>query len=197
MATRECPSCGNMVEENQAFCPMCGTKMIQETNHKKSVNEEFERNLLNINNSAEMAFIKFKNSKDVKSFNGIEAAYLNLLNAFPLESRAYSAYVEYLLKYFETINQLPAKSGIYVSKEIVVNRCKTYLDKAKEFADEFELEKILQLDSILTQKIETIKNDPQIEMREAQAKKAQSRAIKFIIGMFVVLGVMGIIYLFL
>ena len=25
--TRECPSCGNMVEDGQIFCPMCGTRM--------------------------------------------------------------------------------------------------------------------------------------------------------------------------
>ena len=36
--TRECPSCGNMVESGHEFCPMCGTKIPVTTTINKTEN---------------------------------------------------------------------------------------------------------------------------------------------------------------
>ena len=43
--TKECPSCGNVVEAGQLYCPVCGTKINNVDQLKKSINSALENDL--------------------------------------------------------------------------------------------------------------------------------------------------------
>ena len=163
--TRECPSCGNMVESGHEFCPMCGTRMTyanQPTN--KKANKELESLLFTVNCNAEVALEKsiFWSITNYNNLFDIENAYLEIIQKFPTEAKAYLAYVNYAIKLVLKLHSLPATSNYCLQEKqynIFMKRCKDYLYKAKEFADDNELESILQLESILSSKIESIAND--------------------------------------
>lgn len=175
--TRECPSCGNMVEDGQIFCPMCGTRMTyanQPTN--KKVNKELESLLFTVNSYAEVALEKsiFWSITNYNNLFDIENAYLEIIQKFPTEAKAYLAYVNYAIKLVLKLHSLPATSNYCLQEKqynIFMKRCKDYLYKAKEFADDNELESILQLESILSSKIESIANDGTITQKQEKNKK--------------------------
>ena len=188
--TRECPSCGNMVEDGQIFCPMCGTRMTyanQPTN--KKVNKELESLLFTVNSNAEVALEKsiFWSITNYNSLFDIESAYLEIIQKFPTEAKAYLAYVNYAIKLILKLHSLPATSNYCLQEKqynVFMNRCKDYLSKAKEFADDNELESILQLESILSSKIESIANDGTKKITKWCA-----------IGLGIFLGILFVIYL--
>lgn len=175
--TRECPSCGNMVESGQAFCPMCGTRMTyanQPTN--KKVNKELESLLFTVNSNAEVALEKsiFWSITNYNNLFDIENAYLEIIQKFPTEAKAYLAYVNYAIKLILKLHSLPATSNYCLQEKqynIFMKRCKDYLYKAKEFADDNELASILQLESVLSSKMESIANDGEITQKQEKNKK--------------------------
>lgn len=175
--TRECPSCGNMVESGQAFCPMCGTRMTyanQPTN--KKVNKELESLLFTVNSNAEVALEKsiFWSITNYNNLFDIENAYLEIIQKFPTEAKAYLAYVNYAIKLILKLHSLPATSNYCLQEKqynILMKRCKDYLYKAKEFAEDNELASILQLESVLSSKMESIANDGEITQKQEKNKK--------------------------
>ena len=179
--TRECPSCGNMVEDGQIFCPMCGTRMTyanQPTN--KKVNKELEALLYTVNSNAEVALSQnlgagLIGQKNYNNLLKLESAYMEIIQNFPTESKAYIAYVDYMIKYVLKINSLTnvfATTQYFIGDlDTIIKRCKDYLYKAKEFADDNELESILQLESVLSSKIESIANDKTITQKQEKNKK--------------------------
>lgn len=179
--TRECPSCGNMVEIGQAFCPMCGTK-IENINKSKDkiINKEFESILYTVNAHAEIALAKnlgagLIGQKNYENLKELENAYMEIIQKFPTEPKAYLAYVNYMIKFILKINSLKnvfATTQYFIGDiDLIVTRCKNYLSKAKEVADENDLEEILQLESLLSSQIESIANDDTIKQKQEKNKK--------------------------
>ena len=196
--TRECPSCGNMVEDGQIFCPMCGTRMTytnQSTN--KNVNKELESLLFTVNSNAEVALEKsiFWSITNYNDLFTLESAYLEIIQKYPIEAKAYLAYVNYAIKLILKLHSLPATSNYCLQEKqynVFMNRCKDYLSKAKEFADDNELESILQLESILSSKIESIANDKTITQKQEKNKKITKWCA---IGTGIFMGILFVIYL--
>lgn len=192
--TRECPSCGNMVESGQAFCPMCGTRMTyanQPTN--KKVNKELESLLFTVNSNAEVALEKsiFWSITNYNNLFDIENAYLEIIQKFPTEAKAYLAYVNYAIKLILKLHSLPATSNCCLQEgqyNVLMQRCKDYLSKAKEFADDAELETILQTESSLSSKVESIKNDASIKDKQQKSKKINN-------WVWIFLGVLFLLYI--
>lgn len=175
--TRECPSCGNMVDDGQIFCPMCGTRMTyrnQSTN--KNVNKELESLLFTVNSNAEVTLEKsvFWSITNYNNLFTLESAYLEIIQKYPTEAKAYLAYVNYAIKLILKLHSLPATSNYCLQENqynVLMQRCKDYLYKAKEFADDNELGTILQLESVLSSKIESIANDGEITQKQKKSKK--------------------------
>ena len=179
--TRECPSCGNMVESGQEFCPMCGNKMNDTVKSKhKTVNQELEALLYTVNSNAEVALSQnlgagLIGQKNYNNLLKLESAYMEIIQNFSTESKAYIAYVDYMIKYVLKINSLTnvfATTQYFIGDlDTIIKRCKDYLYKAKEFAADNELESILQLESVLSSKIESIANDGEITQKQEKNKK--------------------------
>ena len=196
--TRECPSCGNMVESGQEFCPMCGTRMTytnQSTN--KNVNKELESLLFTVNSNAEVALEKsiFWSITNYNNLFTLESAYLEIIQKYPTEAKAYLAYVNYAIKLILKLHSLPATSNYCLQENqynVLMQRCKDYLYKAKEFADDNELESILQFESVLSSKIESIANDKTITQKQEKNKKIAKWCL---IGTGIFMGILFVIYL--
>lgn len=196
--TKECPSCGNMVEDGQIFCPMCGTRMTytnQSTN--KNVNKELESLLFPVNCNAEVALEKsiFWSITNYNNLFDIESAYLEIIQKYPTEAKAYLAYVNYAIKLILKLHSLPATSNYCLQENqynVLMQRCKDYLSKAKEFADVAELETILQTESLLSSKVESIKIDSSIKDKQQKSKKFNKWAWIFIVAFF---GVLFLLYI--
>lgn len=125
----------------------------------------------------------------------IESAYLEIIQKFPTEAKAYLAYVNYAIKLILKLHSLPATSNYCLQEKqynVFMNRCKDYLSKAKEFADDNELESILQLESILSSKIESIANDKTITQKQEKNKKITKWCA---IGTGIFMGILFVIYL--
>lgn len=200
--TRECPSCGNSVESGQAFCPMCGTKMndVGKPRHK-AVNQELESLLFTANSNAEVALASklgagLGGQKNYQRLLEMENIYLEIISKFPVEPIVYTSYVDYMIKFVLKINSLTnvfATTQYFIGDlNAIITRCKNYLLKAKEFADDSELETILQLESVLSSKIESIAKDDTIKLKEEKNKKIAKWCW---IGLGVFFGVLFIIYL--
>lgn len=191
--TRECPSCGNIVEIGQAFCPMCGTK-IETTNKPKDkkINKELESLLFTVNSNAEIVLSKNLGASLIGQKNyadscKLESAYMEIIQNFPTESKAYIAYVDYMIKFIVKINSITnvfASTQYFIGDiDTIINRCRDYLMKAKEFADDSELEQILQLESLLSSEIESIARDDTIKEKQEKNKKIAK-------GCYIFLGVL-------
>lgn len=178
---RECRSCGNIIDDGLLYCPACGTK-VESVNKTtcNPINKELEQWLYTVNANAEIALSKklgpgSAGAKNYENLNKIEIAYMEIIQKFPTESKPYIAYVDYMIKYIVKINSL---TGIFVATQyfigdidLIITRCKNYLLRAKDFADENNLEMILQLESVLSSKIEVIENDDTIKQKEEKNKK--------------------------
>lgn len=178
--TRECPSCGSSVEAGQAFCPMCGTKMNDaEKLPRKVVNQELESLLFTANANAEVALASklgagISGQKDYQTLVEMENVYLGIIAKFPTEAIVYTSYVDYMIKFVLKINSLTsvfATTQYFIGDiDVIVERCKNYLHKAKECAKDSELESILQLESVLSSKIESIAHDDTIKQKQEKNK---------------------------
>lgn len=201
--SRECTSCGNIVENGQAFCPMCGTPLpsVNKSNNKK-INKELESALFTVNSNAEVALSQtlgsgISGSKKYENLLKLEEAYLEIIQRFPIESKAYCAYVDYMIKFVVKINSITnvfASTQYFIGDiDAIVARCKDYLMKAKEFADDSELEKILQLESQLSSKIESIALDNTIKEKQQKNKKIAKWCYIFLGVLFGTLALMWFI----
>lgn len=198
---KECPSCGNIIKDGQLYCPACGTKIINKNVAvNKVVNSGLEACLFKVDSEAEIALVKncgtsIWEEKNTKKLIQLENDYLEIIQKYPSESKAYIAYVDYMIKYVVKINSTPAYKGVYIENiDLIVNRCKNYLSKAKEFASEDELENILQLESLLSSKIEAIENDDTIKEKNKKSKivwKVAMGIIIFIVVWNLILAIIG------
>lgn len=199
MSKTECPSCGYIIEENQQFCPMCGTKINNVSKHsQKRPNEQLESMLFTINSNAEVALAKslFWSTKNYEDLFKIESAYLELIQKFPTAAKAYCAYVEYAINLILKLDTLPVTSNFYLKEKqfnIILTRCKNYLTKAKEFADESELEQILQIESTLTSKVEALTMDDRLKNKQTKNKKITKWIWIGLAAFFVILGIVWIV----
>lgn len=193
MLTKECPSCGSMVEEGQLYCPSCGTKLVIESAKKKAFNKEFEAQLIQVDNYAEVCLSKnlgagIGGSINYENINKCEGLYLQIVEQFPTESRAYIAYVDFMIKRTEKLAGLKgaaARTDYFIGDiNLIINRCRQYLVKAKQFANDEELEQILQMDSLVSSKLEAIANDKSILKGEERKKKWAKAGMIVLVGTF-------------
>lgn len=192
---RECPSCGNIVDNGQDFCSMCGT-LVAVPNKKNDIkiNIELESALISVNAQAEEMLAKNITGKNGKAVNSelltMANNYMGIVERFPNESKAYMAYVDFIIKYILKINDV--KNIFSATKyfnsmgdfNVIITRCKNYLSKAKEYANDEELEIILQLESGLSSKLELV---DAIKLKQSKRKKM----IKFF---WIALGIIFAIY---
>lgn len=185
MSTKECPNCGNMLNEGQAFCPACGTQIEVKAIKEKQYNKELESLLFTVDSKAEANLAK----NIVPGIGGsivhgelvkLEEAYLEIIQNFPTEAKAYISYVDYMIKFVEKITSLTnvfVRTQYYISDmKPIVDRCRNYLNKAKQFASDNEITQILQLDSQLTQKLESINLNTNIKKQQEKNQKLANKA---------------------
>ncbi len=126
----------------------------------------------------------------------MENVYLEIISKFPTEAIAYTSYVDYMIKFILKINSLTnvfATTQYFIGDiDAIIKRCKNYLLKAKEFADDNELESILQLESVLSSKIESIANDGTIKQKQEKNKKITKWCL---IGTGAIFGILFLIYI--
>lgn len=199
--TKECPSCGNVVEAGQLYCPACGAKLIMGTERKRTFNKELESQLIQADNYAEICLSKKLGAGPIggmnyENLNKCENLYLHIIEMFPTESKAYIAYVDYMIKRTEklaNITNVFARTQYFIGDiDLIVKRCKQYLVKAKQFASDDDLEQILQMDSLVASKLEAIASDKTISDREAKNTKIAKIAWIFL-GVF--FGIISLCYL--
>lgn len=178
--TKECPSCGNVVEAGQLYCPACGAKLIMRTERKRTFNKELESQLIQADNYAEICLSKKLGvgpigGMNYENLNECENLYLHIIEKFPTESKAYIAYVDYMIKRTEklaNITNVFARTQYLIGDlDLIVKRCKQYLVKAKQFASDDDIEQILQMESLVASKLEAIASDKRISDREAKNTK--------------------------
>lgn len=186
---RECPSCGAMVEEGQLFCPMCGTKMstanIANKNENKYLKDEIAKA------EAYATAVLYSKSKIV--FNEVNAAELNFLNIiekFPSEPKAYVAYVNFVTKCVDRVMNPRAGDDVVYFNDLhgLIEKSELYLHKALDYANEDIDGTILQEISILQSKLESYKLDKSIEEKNEKNKKATIWG-----GIFIGLMILGFI----
>ena len=189
MSTKECPNCGNMLNEGQAFCPACGTQIEVKAIKEKQYNKELESLLFTVDSKAEANLAKnigpgiggsIVHGELVK----LEEAYLEIIQKFPTEPKAYISYVDYMIKFVVKITSITnvfTRTQYYISDmKLIVDRCRNYLNKAKQFASDDEIAKILQLDSELTQKLESINLNTNIKKQQEKNQKSAKAAYIFL-----------------
>ena len=100
--TRECPSCGNMVENNQMFCPMCGTKIPVTNTINKNENKYLKDEIAKA--EAYATVVLYTNNRIVfKEISAAEVNFMNIIDKFPSSPESYIAYVNFTVKLIERI----------------------------------------------------------------------------------------------
>lgn len=208
MSAKECPNCGNILNENQAFCPACGTQIKANPNKEKKYNKELESLLFTVDSNAETYLAKnigagIGGSIVYEKLWQVEKAYMEIIQKFPTEAKAYISYVDYMIKLVEKITSLTnvfVRTQYYISDmKPIVERCRNYLNKAKQFASDNEITQILQLDSQLTQKLESINLNTNIKKQQEKNQKLANKAWIFtgvLLGglflLWLIAGILGI-----
>lgn len=186
--TKECPSCGNMVEDDQVFCPMCGTRIALKTTTETKENKFLKDEIAKA--EAYATTVLYAKSKIV--FNEVNAAELNFLSIidkFPSEPKAYIAYVNFATKYCERVLNSNEGDEVIYFKDLqgFIDKCKLFLSKAIIYADKELDGAMLQEISELQSKLETFKLDKTIEAQNQhnikKSKSAKIFGIIFFIGM--------------
>lgn len=174
--TRECPSCGAMVEKGQLFCPMCGTKMptanIANKNENKYLKEEIAK--------AEAYATAALYSKSKIVFNEVKTAesnFLNIIEKFPSEPKAYVAYVNFATKLVDRVMNPRAGDDVIYLKDLhgFIGTSELYLHKALDYANEDIDGVLLQEISILQSKLESYKLDKSIEEKNEENNKKNKK----------------------
>lgn len=189
MSAKECPNCGNILNENQAFCPACGTQIKANPNKEKKYNKELESLLFTVDSNAETYLAKnigagIGGSIVYEKLCQVEKAYMEIIQKFPTEPKAYMSYVDYMIKFVVKITSITnvfTRTQYYISDmKPIVDRCRNYLIKAKQFASDDEIAQILQLDSELTQKLESINLNTNIKKQQEKNQKSAKAAYIFL-----------------
>lgn len=200
----ECPSCGSNIEQCLSFCPACGTKIMQPSiqTNKRKPNAELESFLYTVNAHAEVCLEKklgagLFGAANYQDLQNLEVAYMEIIERFPVEPMAYIAYVDYMIKYIVKLNSLTnifATTQYFIGDlNFIVKRCKNYLEKAKKFACDSELEQILQLDSLLAQRVTALESDSSINEKQEKYKKITKWCSITLIATFAILGIATLI----
>ena len=187
---KECPSCGNIVDDGQLFCPMCGTKIhvIKSTNQKE--NKFLKDEIAKAETYATV--VLYTKSKIVfKEVNTAEINFLNIIEKFPSEPEAYIAYVNFITQYIDRIvNPHKGDECIFFNDlKGLIEKCKSFLDKALRYANEDIDGNLLQEISKLQNRLDTFKLDDSVQRKSEKNKKSN----KILIGVIIVCIVIFII----
>jgi len=170
---KECPSCGYAVDENMAFCPVCGSKVDNVNNaKKKSMNAELENDLARAEMYAS-SVLYTKSNIVLKEVDAGELNFTNLIDRYPTESKVYIAYVNYMVKYIDRVmNPQKGDETIYFKDfNRLVGQCKMFLNNAAKYNTENDYE-VLQEISRLQGCLESLKmNQPEIDTKNRRNKR--------------------------
>ena len=170
--TRECPSCGNMVESGQAYCPMCGSKLPLTNTISKNENKYLKDEIAKA--EAYATAVLYTKSKIVfNEVNSAELNFLKIIEKFPSEPQAYIAYVNYIIKYLD--RALTPKEGddvvFFNDLQGLIEKCKLFLEKALRYANEDIDGNLLQEICVLQSRLETFKLDDSFSNKNEENKK--------------------------
>ena len=187
--TRECPSCGNMVEDNQMFCPMCGTKIpITNTiNENKYLKDEIAKA------EAYATAVLYTNNRIVfKEISAAEVNFMNIIDKFPSSPESYIAYVNFTVKLIERIlNRKQNDDYIYLRDlQGSISKCNMFLNKALQYANNDTSGNTLQEISRLQSHLDSFKLDETVVKQNEKNKKIANRGIYAIIIAAIVVGLL-------
>lgn len=185
MSTKECPSCGHMVEAGQAFCPMCGSKLNIVSEARKKENKFLKDEIAKA--EAYASAVLYTKSKIVfNEVNSGELNFLNIIDKFPSEPEAYIAYVNYMTKYIDRVIHPKAGDGVVYFKDLqgLIDKCKMFLEKALNYSDTEINGNLLQEISRLQSCLETFKLDDTVEKSNQKNRKTSIWGTVGIITLF-------------
>lgn len=169
--TKECPSCGNVVEAGQLYCPVCGTKINNVDQLKKSINSALENDLARAEVYAS-AVLYEKSTIKYEEVNQGELNFLNLIDKYPTEPKVYIAYVNYITKYIDHVFNIKSGDAIYFNDiNGLIGQCRSFLNNATKYNIENDV-KILQEISRLQGVLQSLKtNQSEIIAENKKNKK--------------------------
>lgn len=194
--TRECPSCGNMVESGQAYCPMCGTKIPVTNTINKNENKYLKDEIAKA--EAYATAVLYTNSRVVfKEISAAEDNFVNIIDKFPSSPESYMAYVNFTVKLIERIlNRKQNDDYIYLQDlQGSINKCNMFLNKALQYADNDISGNTLQEISRLQSHLDSFKLDETVVKQNEKNKKIANRGVKAIIIAAFVVGLLCWIFL--
>ena len=194
--TRECPSCGNMVEDDQIFCPMCGTKIPVTTTINKNENNYLKDEIAKA--EAYATAVLYTNSRIVfKEISAAEDNFVNIIDKFPSSPESYMAYVNFTVKLIERIlNRKQNDDYIYLQDlQGSINKCNMFLNKALQYADNDISGNTLQEISRLQSHLDSFKLDETVVKQNEKNKKIANRGVKAIIIAAFVVGLLCWVFL--
>ena len=194
--TRECPSCGNMVESGHEFCPMCGTKIPVTTTINKNENKYLKDEIAKA--EAYATAVLYTNSRIVfKEISAAEDNFVNIIDKFPSSPESYMAYVNFTVKLIERIlNRKQNDDYIYLQDlQGSINKCNMFLNKALQYADNDISGNTLQEISRLQSHLDSFKLDETVVKQNEKNKKIANRGVKAIIIGVIVVGLLCWLFL--
>ena len=194
--TRECPSCGNMVEDNQMFCPMCGTKIPVTNTINKNENKYLKDEIAKA--EAYATVVLYTNNRIVfKEISAAEVNFMNIIDKFPSSPESYIAYVNFTVKLIERIlNRKQNDEYIYLQDlQGSINKCNMFLNKALQYADNDISGNTLQEISRLQSHLDSFKLDETVVKQNEKNKKIANRGVKAIIIGVIVVGLLCWLFL--
>lgn len=194
--TRECPSCGNMVESGHEFCPMCGTKIPVTNTINKNENKYLKDEIAKA--EAYATAVLYTNSRIVfKEISAAEDNFVNIIDKFPSSPESYMAYVNFTVKLIERIlNRKQNDDYIYLQDlQGSINKCNMFLNKALQYADNDISGNTLQEISRLQSHLDSFKLDETVVKQNEKNKKIANRGVKAIIIAAFVVGLLCWVFL--
>ena len=194
--TRECPSCGNMVESGHEFCPMCGTKIPVTNTINKNENKYLKDEIAKA--EAYATAVLYTNSRIVfKEISAAEDNFVNIIDKFPSSPESYMAYVNFTVKLIERIlNRKQNDDYIYLQDlQGSINKCNMFLNKALQYADNDISGNTLQEISRLQSHLDSFKLDETVVKQNEKNKKIANRGVKAIIIGVIVVGLLCWLFL--
>ena len=171
MSTKECPSCGNIVEAGQAFCPMCGSKLHMVSETEKKENKYLKDEIAKA--EAYASSVLYTKSKIVfNEVNSGELNFLAIIDKFPSEPEAYIAYVNYMTKYIDRVIHPQAGDAVVYFNDLqgMIDKCKLFLEKALNYSNTEINGSLLQEISRLQGCLDSFKLDETVEKTNQKNK---------------------------
>ena len=194
--TRECPSCGNMVESGQAYCPMCGSKLPLTNTISKNENKYLKDEIAKA--EAYATVVLYTNNRIVfKEISAADVNFKNIIDKFPSSPESYIAYVNFTVKLIERIlNRKQNDEYIYLQDlQGSINACNMFLNKALQYADNDISGNTLQEISRLQSHLDSFKLDEAVVKQNEKNKKIANRGVKAIIIGAIVVGLLCWLFL--